>query len=375
MNHINDNNEEMDFEDQEPDKDSSPTEIPEEERELRTQAYDKSIIDLVNMIRDGEILLDADWQRSYVWDDKTASLLVESVLLNIPISSIYVSEDEDRHWIVVDGLQRLYSLRRFFDNEFKLTGLKILSELNNIHYDRFHPKAKRILNNGIIRIIVFLQGSHPTIKYHVFERLNSGAIPHSEQELRNRLYRGRLQRLLHDLRENKIFLSCIGLNTPDKRFYDAELILRYFAFSESYNVRNRELSGYPNQIKKFLNTFMEKHKDITESEAGVLKEKFENTIQKVHHVFGDRAFRKIKETGEYDTRINRSLMDIVMVSFEHLGFEDVSKHQEKILNLYKNLLLNDDKFKEAVSFWTSDTKKVEYRFAKWFDELSQRIDI
>jgi uncharacterized protein with ParB-like and HNH nuclease domain len=375
MNHINDNNEEMDFEDQESDKDSSLTEIPEEERELRTQAYDNSVINLVNMIRDGEILLDADWQRSYVWDDKTASLLIESILLNIPISSIYVSQDEDRRWIVVDGLQRLYSLRRFFDNEFKLTGLKILHKLNNIRYDKLSPKAKRILNNGVIRIIVFLQGSHPELKYHVFERLNSGAIPHNEQELRNRFYRGRLQRLLDDLRENKIFLSCIGLKTPDKKFYDAELILRYFAFSESYNVRNRELSGYPNQIKKFLNTFMETHKDITEREAGVLKEKFENTIQKVHHVFGDHAFRKIKENGKYDTRINRSLMDIVMVSFEHLRFEDISKHKEKILNLYKNLLLNDDKFKDAVSFWTSDTKKVEYRFAKWFDELSQLTDI
>jgi Protein of unknown function DUF262 len=100
-------------------------EIPKEERYFRTQAYDKSIGDVVSMMKSEDIILDPDYQRNYIWDNKKSSLLVESILLNVPIPIIYVSEEEDSTWSVVDGLQRLNSLRRFFENEFKLTGLEV----------------------------------------------------------------------------------------------------------------------------------------------------------------------------------------------------------------------------------------------------------
>ncbi len=98
------------------DKAVSDVEIPKEERELRTQAYDKSINDVVGMMKNGDIILNPEYQRNYIWSNKKASLLVESILLNVPIPIIYVSEDEDSKWSVVDGLQRLNALRRFYDN-------------------------------------------------------------------------------------------------------------------------------------------------------------------------------------------------------------------------------------------------------------------
>ncbi|MFP3361559.1 DUF262 domain-containing protein, partial [Planococcus sp. SIMBA_143] len=79
---------------------------------------------------------------------KKASLLIESILLNIPIPVIYASEEEDSSWNIVDGLQRMTALRRFFDNNFKLRGLVVLSELNGLRYQDLNPKAKRVLNNG-----------------------------------------------------------------------------------------------------------------------------------------------------------------------------------------------------------------------------------
>ena len=114
-----------------------------------TQAYDKSISDVVAMIEAGDIVLDPDYQRSYVWDNKKASLLIESILLNVPIPVIYVAEDEDSRWNVVDGLQRLNSLRRFFAKEFKLRGLEVLQELNGSNYESLNPKAGRILRKRI----------------------------------------------------------------------------------------------------------------------------------------------------------------------------------------------------------------------------------
>lgn len=89
-------------------------EIPHEVRNLITQAYDKSVSDIVRMIADKDLVLDPDYQRNYVWDNKKASKLVESIILNVPIPVIYVSEEKDSSWSVIDGLQRLNSLKRFF---------------------------------------------------------------------------------------------------------------------------------------------------------------------------------------------------------------------------------------------------------------------
>ena len=105
-------------------------EIPHDVRKLTTQAYDKSVSDVVRMICEKELILDPDYQRNYVWDNKKASKLIESIILNVPIPVIYVSEEQDSSWSVIDGLQRLNSLKRFFDGKFKLSGLEILYELN-----------------------------------------------------------------------------------------------------------------------------------------------------------------------------------------------------------------------------------------------------
>ncbi len=206
------------FSDKADDEEVPSPEIPKEVRTLRTQAYDKSVSDLVRMMRSKDLLLEPDYQRNYVWDNRKASLLVESILLNVPIPVIYVAEDEESRWSVVDGLQRLNSLLRFFSNEFRLTGLEVLAELDRFQYTELNPKASRILNNGIIRIIVILQESHPEIKYDIFQRLNQGAIRLNEQELRNCVYRGPFIDMLKELRENAYFLSCLGARNPQRRF-------------------------------------------------------------------------------------------------------------------------------------------------------------
>ena len=188
-------------------EESNLEEIPREKRILRTQAYDKSVSDLISMMGadSNDIILDPHYQRSYIWDNKRASLLIESILLNVPIPVIYVAEDDDGRWNVVDGLQRLNSLKRFFNNEFKLTGIEVLPELNRLQFSTLNAKAQRLLKNGIIRVIVILQESHPEIKYDIFLRLNRGAVRLSEQELRNCLYRGTFNSFIKELRKEKQF--------------------------------------------------------------------------------------------------------------------------------------------------------------------------
>ena len=148
--------------------------VPKELRKIRTQAYDKSVEDTVRMIEKGRIFLEPDFQRnSQVWDYKTASQLIESVLLNVPIPPIYVAEEDNGTWNIIDGLQRLTSFKNFYEGKFKLRGLDSLKELNKQNYDSLNPNAKNILDNGSLRIILITKESHPEMKYDVFMRLNT----------------------------------------------------------------------------------------------------------------------------------------------------------------------------------------------------------
>lgn len=348
--------------------DDEINQIPTEERKLRVQAYDKSVSDLVRMARDEDIILNPEYQRNYVWDNKKASLLIESILLNIPIPVIYASEEEDSRWNIVDGLQRLTALRRFFDNNFKLSGLKVLSELNGLKYEDLNPKAKRVLSNGNLRVILIFNDSHPEIKYDIFMRLNSGSVKLNEQELRNCLYRGSLNDLIKQLVKNPKLLNILGLKSPHKRMVDCEMILRYFAFSDNFDEENMTIKNYKGATKTFLNAFFASNQNIGLDKIDELKIKFNNVIDSVYEVFGDKAFRKLNDDG-FETKINKAIMDVIMISFEQYTFEEIKEKKAEILTLYKKKLDEPD-FNMAVTQGTSDTKVLEYRLAHWITELN-----
>jgi hypothetical protein len=361
----------IEFEDLADDSAQVGEEIPKEVRKLRTQAYDKAVSDLVDMVHSGEMVLDPDYQRNYVWDNKRASLLVESVLLNVPIPVIYVSEDEDGRWIIVDGLQRLNSLTRFFDNEFKLRNLEILDELNSQQYSTLNPKAVRLLRNGILRIIVIKHESHPEIKYDIFQRLNRGAVSLNEQELRNCMYRGPLCSALKELRQYKPFLQSIGLPAPHKRFYDEELILRFLALYAAYDPATGKVVGYPNKMKTFLNRYMEQHRNLGIEELSKLSAVFRQTVDTVVAVIGTPSFRRLKpEDGSYDTRLNRALMDAILVAFARHPQEILLANKAKIAALHASLAAQDVEYNDALIYGTSDTRKLELRITRWFNAIN-----
>ena len=349
-------------------------EIPKDQRKLTTQAYDKSVSDIVRMIKGGDIHLNPEYQRNYVWDNKRASLLVESIILNVPIPVIYVNQEDDDSWTVIDGLQRLNTLRRFFERDFKLRGLEILDDLNGNDIKSLNPKAARILRNGLLRVIVISNDSHPDIKYDIFMRLNQGAVKLNQQELRNCLYRGEFNEMLKAIRSNEKFMKMLNLEKPHKRMMDCELVLRFLAFSQHWSPEKDEIEAYNGRMKLFLNRFMSAQSKINDAKLQYYEDLFNNTADKVFDVFGEKAFRRINKEGEYESPLNRAIMDCLMLSFSKFDRSILIEKKNKIVDILKTLVVVDDDFRGSVMRGTSDKKIVEFRLKRWYNELKDIVN-
>jgi len=349
-------------------EENNVVEIPKEMRSLRTQAYDKSVSDLVSMIKKNDIVFNPEYQRNYVWDNKKASLLIESILLNIPIPVLYASEDDDGAWNIVDGLQRLNSLMNFYNGKFSLRGLEVLTELNLQKYEDLNLKAKRFLDGANLRVILLFNDSNPEIKYDIFMRLNTGSVKLKEQELRNCLYRGELNEMIKEVIKDKILLEIFNLKEPHKRMDDAELVLRYLAISEHFDKENGTINNYSGVMKSFLNVYMGSHKNITQAERKSYKAKCINTFEKVYSIFGKNSFRKMTD-GHYSGPINRSLMDVLMISFEDYSNDSLIMKKDDIEELYRSLPIKNKDFDDAITFSTSSKDILDYRISTWINEL------
>lgn len=356
------------------DEDSKiPYEIPKEVRKITTQAYDKSVSDIVRMIEDKDIRLDPDYQRNYVWDNKKASMLIESIILNVPIPVIYVSQEEDDSWSVIDGLQRLSSLKRFFDGKFKLSGLEILSDLNKSDITTLNPKALRMLKNGLLRVIMITHDSNEEIKYDVFMRLNTGSVHLTEQELRNCLYRGTLNKFLKEVVQNQKWLALMGLKEPHKRMADREMVLRFLAIWKNWDNENGVLNGYKGRMKSFLNAFMNDHKEIKGQEANEWKQQFEVTVEKVYQVYGEYAFKRQGLDGMREKTINRAIIDVIMLSATQHSMDELMSNRDTIAKRFLEMTNNDVEFRNSIKIGTSDTKVITSRLSTWCNEVDRII--
>lgn len=348
---------------------SNDLEIPQNVRHLITQAYDKSVSDVVRMISEKELVLDPEYQRNYVWDNKKASKLIESIILNVPIPVIYVSEEKDSSWSVIDGLQRLNSLKRYFDGKYKLSGLEVLFELNKCDINSLPAKYARMLRNGLLRIVMITADSNDEIKYDIFMRLNTGAVHLNEQELRNCLYRGKLNNFLQEEAKNIQWLELLGLKEPHKRMADRELLLRFLALSANWDREGGKIMGYSGNLKFFLNTFMKKYQNDI-GNLNYFKSLCDETIDKVYSIYGVDAFRRINEDGTISP-INRAIMDVLMISVIPYEKRLLMTKSEDIRRRLLNELSTNTDFRQSTLYSTSDTKVMIFRLRTWCNIIDE----
>lgn len=364
------------FEDQEklfaPESDDEPSSLDPSQRKLITQPVDLLVRTIVEEIDDQTLNPQPSFQRGYVWDDTKASALIESLLLNIPIPVCYFSDEENGKQIVIDGHQRLFSIWRYVRNHFALKGLKQIKELNGIKFIDLSEKDQRIIQGRTIRCIVITQDSNPELKFEVFERLNTGAMQATDQEIRNAVYHGDFNDLLKTLASLDIWLNVLGKKKLDIRMRDEELILRFFAVHENYLKYQAPLRVFLNEFiegKTYINPKSVKRQRIkmSEEQKKYYSDLFSSTMEKVLIVFKDHSFRAYLE-GKWERQVNKALFDVITLVFSKIPNEQIEKNASLIDSTLIKLFF-DKEFLDA----TSGSKAHKSSFAKRIKLFSQAM--
>ncbi len=347
------------------------------ERTVKTQNIEYDLETLVKKIDREVIKLDPEYQRKHRWSAEMSSRLIESLILNIPVPSIYLSqdldvddEDEDvPRYSVIDGQQRLTAIYNFMKNRTPLQGMEVLEKLNNSFYKDLPPFLVRRLEERTIKCLRIDSTLDPQVKYDIFERLNTGSIRLEAQELRNAIYRGDFNTLIKELATNTDFrtLNQINLEEPNtskkvQKMEDVELVLRFFALE---NNRYHQLTK---GFKKFLSEAMEEFNKIPKAELKDYEFKFNTVMSLIINTFGDKAFAKYRSTRQEDgteelnkmSNFNAAVYDALAIAIAdevNLGNAQLpSNIVEDFLLLFK-----DPKFFDSVSGSVNDKEKVIYR--------------
>lgn len=173
----------------------------------------------------------------------------------------------------------------------------------------------------------------------------------------------------------------MNIKEPHKRMIDCELILRFLALHWNWNPDNggekledEGVSNYRGRMKNFLNDFMRQNQHVDNDNLTMMEICFNDTVKKVYDIFGAKAFRRINEVGEFETSLNRAIMDSLLVSFSFFSNEDLLGKKDDIVNHFYELVKNDQSFKDSITIGTSDKKVLNYRVARWYNELEALIN-
>lgn len=350
-------------------------------------ATDWTVETLISQLKKGNIKLDPSFQRRDAWTAKRKSEFIESLFLGLPVPQVVLAESKDRKgsYIVLDGKQRLLTLRQFSassqDPEFKqlrLSGLALRSDLNGLSMvdainDFTIEDDLRFFENQTIRTVVLRNWPSEDYLYLVFLRLNSGSLPLSPQELRQVVSPGRFTNFATTFTSSSA--SVMGLfnsnQKPDFRMRDVELSIRYFGLVNY-------LEGYTGNLKLFLDETSQKLNDEWDSiEKEVVEQGFEleNAIEFTWKLFSDDAFRKWNGK-TFERRFNRAVFDVMVYFFREKNTRiKAMENSQAVINAFKKLCDDSSSFRTSIETTTKSIGALSTRLQLWGQTLENILNI
>ena len=336
--------------------------VPYVSYEVTSYGSDPEVEGLVGRLRRGDIIIPT-FQRDYVWRLPEASKFIESLLLGLPVPSVFFATDQStRKQLVIDGQQRLKTLLYFYDGYFnprpgdKRERVFSLTKVQKIFEGKTYASLEehdRIrLDTSIMHAITVKQSApigDDTSLYHIFERLNSGGRRLTDQEMRVALYHGDLMDRIQELNAYVRWRQIFG--KEHTRLKDQELILRFIALFDGAEVYQRPLAD-------FLNKYAGKHQNPAVDFLDYRSQLFCESIKVFSKFTEERPFRPTSS-------INVAVFDSCMVGLaRRLISRKTGGPDARAVEHAYILLLKDEEYSKAVSRSTADATFVQKRISK-----------
>ena len=237
------------------------TQLDNQRRKVDFDTYDIIAQQLVNMVESGSIDVAPAYQRQFRWDNKKRSHLIESILLGVPVPSLFMATNRDGTWELVDGVQRLSTLVQFagsvdarqrlsLDKPLVLESLDKLGEFNGLGFADLPDSLQLQFRHRPVKVITLSDKSDKVVRFDLFERLNTGGVALTNQEIRACVYRGEFSNFLGQMAENPNFRKVVRLTQKQENDGTREeCVLRFFAFLSNYK-------NFVHSVVEFLNEYM-----------------------------------------------------------------------------------------------------------------------
>jgi hypothetical protein len=326
----------------------------------------RSLDSIIERIKHNEIDLNTEFQRGVdLWSPPVMSRLIESVLVRFPLPAFYFDASDDERWLVVDGLQRLCTFKRFVvdceekyrDQPLKLVGLEFLKDYEGMTFDQLPHNMQRRLRESQLTLYFIKPGTPKEVKYSIFYRINTGGLILNAQEIRSTLNQdGHARDYLKEISGLTLFKQIV--NISPRRMQDRELILRYLAF------RLHPYETYIPSMRSFLNWAMKELNDLHKEKLEQLKNEFISSLETSYKLFGQYVFSKTLITPKVKPTLNRGLFEVLTV----LTAEIPGEKREKLLSYKKEFLedfktlLKDRTFDRYITSSTTGSTPVKERF-------------
>lgn len=321
-----------------------------------------------------EIDLSPAFQRhSDLWDDEKQSRLIESILIKFPLPAFYFDGSDNNNWLVVDGLQRLSSLRNFIIlKKLKLKGLEFLRQLNGMKFDDLPRSLQRQIEETQITAYIINDGTPEEVKFNIFQRINTGGLTLNSQEIRHALNQGIPATFVAELAELEEFKMATDDALKPKRMLDREFITRFLSF---YLHPHQE---YIPDLDNYMNSAMGELKKMDELQRQKIKSDFIHSVLLAKSIFGEWAFRKADKYPDKRKPINKALFEVWSVSLAKLsqGERNTLENKKKILfNKSIELVKGDATFFDSITTSTGNKSSVYYRFSSIEKIIQETLEL
>lgn len=330
-------------------------EIIERSSKIFRDAYQMSIGELINIYRDGEMDIHPEFQRVFRWSEVQKTRLIESIMLNIPIPSIFVSQNDEGVWDVIDGVQRLSTIFQFIgifkDEENKnieplvLQKTDYLPSFEGMMWDNpdnpeksFTKEQQLAFKRARIDVIIVKKESDPNTKYELFQRLNTGGSRLSDQEVRNCLMimtNREFYVFLDKLAKNNDFNECVTItDRKEDEQFKLELILRLLI---AVKMNLNDTSNY-NDLGELLDRETIKILEtIKEKDYEIIEDRFNRTFKLLNELLGEDSFKKYteeKHKGAFLVAAFQGIASGVYLNIDYLEQVDSGVMIDKIREFY-----------------------------------------